>query len=210
MKYWVLILLFAGCLCSCKDPKSDIIEARKLNNAAIDSLSKAKDVNKGLVTAIRLLDQAIELDGNDLIAYYNKFTFQKQLKRYTDAITTGKQMIEHAPNNAEMKVELGEVYTKISDTVSAKQYFKSGMVIYNKVLDTMRKDKELYNSLKMESAVDLIILGEQEKGQAILNELFTNEKNRNVKHLYQQLMSLTKDDMLNGKAIMGNAASEVY
>jgi hypothetical protein len=31
-----------------------------------------------------------------------------------------------------------------------------------------------------------------------------------VKHLYQQLMSLTKDDMLNGKAIMGNAASEVY
>ena len=210
MKYCVLILFFAGCLFSCKDPKSAIAEAIKLNNAAIDSLGRAKNVNKGLVTAIRLLDQAIEIDDHNLVAYYNKFTFQKQLKHYTEAITTGKQMVALAPRNAEMKVELGEVYAKTGDTVKAMQYFKSGMAIYNKVLDTMRTTNDWYKTLKMESAVDLIILGEQKKGQAILNELVANEKNRNMKQLYQQITTLTRDDLLNGKAVIGNAASEVY
>jgi len=213
MKFRILILVLAIGFFSCKSPdekKRIDPEAIRLNNAAISSLGKAADVNEELLAAIDTLDQAIKKDDKYLAAYYNKFTFQKQLKRYSDAISTGKQMVVLSPNNAELKVELGEVYAKTGDTVKAMQSFKSGMAIYNKVLDTMRTTNDWYKTLKMESAVNMIILGQQQKGQAILNELFTNERDRNMKHLYQQMTTLTRDDLLNGKAVIGNAASEVY
>src|SRR5471030_224382 len=104
MRYWLLILVFAACLFSCKNSSSKKVidpEAIRLNNAAITSLGKSADVNKGLLAAIDTLNQAIKTDDKYLQAYYNKFTFQKQLKRFSDAVATGKQMVGLAPNNAE-------------------------------------------------------------------------------------------------------------
>jgi tetratricopeptide (TPR) repeat protein len=211
--YRILVIAWLLFLISCKESKSKKVtdpEAIKLNNQAVSSLNTATDINKGLVKAISILDQAIKVDGDYMQAYYNKFTFQNQLKRYADAIETGKQMIKLRPRNAELKMEVGETYAKAGDTTAAMPYFKSALNIYNKVLDTMSGNNDLYKTLKMEKAFDLIILHQEQQGYNMLNEIVANERNRNYKVLYQQMLTLKREDILNGKAVIGTAASEVY
>jgi len=211
--YRVLVIAGLLFLFSCKDTNSKKVtdpEAIRLNNKAISSLNTATDINKGLEKAIGNLDEAIKIDGGYLQAYYNKFTFQNQLKQYANAIETGKHMIKLSPRNAELKMEVGETYAKSGDTTAAIPYFESALNIYNKVLDTMSVNNDLYKALKMEKAFDLIILHQEQQGYSMLNELIANERNRNYKAMYQRMLILKREDILNGQAVIGTAATEVY
>ncbi|MDO3624723.1 hypothetical protein [Mucilaginibacter sp. BT774] len=51
-----------------------------------------------------LLDQALKIDSNYITAYINKFSYQGQWKKHTDAIVTGEILLSFFPNQPEVKL----------------------------------------------------------------------------------------------------------
>jgi len=135
------ILLLALCCLSCKHSN------RKINPVAI-RLNKDAQVlfeepgwgqdHQNLQDAIVLLNKAIQKDSSYSEPYFNKFIFQNALKQYSNAIITGKQFLKLRPDQANMKLMVGEDYEKTGDTISSVKYYKDALTAYNKTLDTVR------------------------------------------------------------------------
>src|SRR4051794_18718285 len=90
---FVLFLCLSGCAQTDTESKTKHIvnpKARQLNDSAMTLTRSLKD--EDYQKAIMLFDQAIEIDSNYTLAYWNKLSFQTQLKQYDKAIQTAKQL----------------------------------------------------------------------------------------------------------------------
>lgn len=200
MKKLVILIVVACCL-SCKSSHSQQKinpEAVKLNNQALDLVmhSGGQENDKIFEKAIALLNQAIKMDSNYSNAYLNKFTDQNELKKYSDAIVTGKQLIALRPNNVNIKLMVGEDFEKLGDTTASVKYYDDALSGYNKILDTMSVNNKAYSSFLSSKAINLILLNRQKEGFEILNTMAAKETDHYLKQMYVQYLTMSRNDWL--------------
>jgi tetratricopeptide (TPR) repeat protein len=186
----VMLLSVANSCSNNKNTSSIPQECINLNDSAINLVYKSSNftMNQRLTDAIALLDKATKIDSADYVAYYNKRTYQLKLKQYNDALLTSKQMIKLSPNNGDNYFYVGVLCIKAGDTASSMPYFKRALSLYNNVLDTMNIKNVRYKSLKMAKATDLIVLGQKQKGNEILKDLYNKETDTLAKQEYLNIL----------------------
>jgi len=204
----ILILLIAACLFSCKQKgtaqstihKKYNPEAVKLNDSAIRITHFSYNGNspKALENGIALLDKAITIDSNYYIAYGNKLSFQTELKQYSDAAITDKQLIRISPHNPDNYSVEGSLEYKMGDTLSGNEYFKTALSLYNNLLDTMSMKNRRYKDVEMGKAVALIMIGQQIKGNIILKQLYNATTDTLYRQNYLFYMNKSRQQLLDG------------
>ncbi|HVS93975.1 MAG TPA: hypothetical protein VHE59_18195 [Mucilaginibacter sp.] len=146
--------------------------------------------------AVGLLNKALQIDSNYLIAYFNKFGFQCHLTKYKDALATGKQIIRLNPNDGTIQYLVGMVFEIRGDSASAKGYYESALVLYDKKLASMDIDDKHYKSIKASKAMDLIMLGRTKEAHEIFQELY-DAADEKYKWEYKEYLASTRSDFLN-------------
>jgi len=202
MKYKLWILLFIGYLLGCKSNKYGYDpNAIKLNDTAVNremsSVGNDCDVLKNSIT---LLDSAIKIDNNYIIAYRNKFNFQLKLGRYKDAVVTGKRIIKLDPNDIYYKLYIGIANEKTGDTTAAKRFYNEGLSFCNKVTDTMNIHNKSRDYFVREKAMYLILLYQQPKANDILKMRYDNETSWQ-KSIDEDDMKMTREKLIAGNTI---------
>jgi tetratricopeptide (TPR) repeat protein len=171
------------------DPK-----AMQLSDSAVN-LAMQSQTNYDV--AIALLDQATKIDSNCYLAFGNKLSFQVGLKRYKDALLTAKNLIRIKPENPDGHVMAGGIYWKLEDSVSSIEHFTKAAVFFDKILDTMKTSNKMYETFLLNKAVNLILLGQDQKGDKILKELYNNQKDEVHREMFGMFLNKSKDQILN-------------
>jgi tetratricopeptide (TPR) repeat protein len=210
-KLAILVLVVSSLSCKSSHAQKKINpEALKLGKMVYDSLRKAGNNPKALPYAITMLDKATAIDTNYFSAYQDKFIFQTELKRYSDALITAKHLLVLRPKNVEIKDKVAMAYERAGDSLTAAKYYKSALSTYKEILDTMSVNNPSYKIFKMEEATDLIMLNQQKDGYGLLKQLYNDETDPNYKPMYQQFMNMSRNDMLYGiGAIKGNSIDAI-
>ena len=171
--------------------------ARKLNDSAVN-IGMAGDDDQ-LRKAIDLFNQAIKIDSNNILPYWNKMNFQNQLKQYNEAIVTGCQMIKMRPKDVVIKMTVGEIYDRSEDSINSKKLYNTALSILNVQLDTMSKRNAEYRLCLEKKAFMLILLNQAENGHEILNELYNSEIDERKKTALKMFLDWNKHDIIYGK-----------
>ena len=169
-------------------------DVKKLSDSAAIIASHMGDSN--YQKAILLLDKAIAIDSNYFIVYWNKLIFQSQLKQYGQAIGTAKNLIRLRPMAPDLYLTCGELYERTDDTLSAKDAFQKALSLYNNLLDTMSVGNSYYDMLFMDKAIDLVMLGDQIKGNEMLKQLYDRQTDESYKELISSFMNKSGAELL--------------
>ena len=146
--------------------------------------------------AISLLEQAILIDSNYFTAYRNKLSFQIVLKDYNQALKTAIKISQLRPSNPDYYVTIGLLYEIQGDSVSSKKQFIEAEKQYDKMLDTITLSNKNYNMLLMDKAINLIYLGEQQKGNDILKQLYNDQKESSLKEMLASYINKSKGEII--------------
>ena len=131
-------------------------------------------------------------------SYVRKFNSQVYLKQNDSAIVTGKQIIRIRPNNAYYTYRIGELYEKTGDSITAIGYYKHALSIFNAALDTMDRNSWRYNFAKLEKAVVLILLGQKNAGDSVINELLSAETIDSNKQYLLIMLNMSRKELIYG------------
>ena len=148
-----------------------------------------------------LLDQALKIDSNYWVAYWSKFSYQSQWKKYTESVVTGEKLLSFFPNEPMIKLALGEQYDGLKDTVAAKKYYNDALAIFNKELDTMNFNNRNRRSTELDKAEVLILLNQNKNAQTFLKELYDKETDDLNKRTIKATMKRTREEILTSKAL---------
>ncbi len=145
--------------------------AVELNNKAM-TLFEFIDNGDSARKAISFLDHATTIDSNYFLGHCNKLIFLNQLKQFGNAISTINKLIQLRPSAQDLYLTGGILYERIGDTISSKSYFEKSLTICFSVLDTMSNKDRDYEMLVTNKAINLIMLGQQERANKILQALY--------------------------------------
>ena len=177
MRLLILLLLFGFAACT-QQPKKYVPnkKAIQLEGSAIQLMkvysSDRIPQDSNYQKAIRLLNEAIKIDSNYYNAYSSKLSLQWMLKQYDNALATAKHLKNLRPNSPDSYVTVGLLYEKLNDTISSYKYFNTAISKYDTILDTMSIKNKMYDVLLMNKGIDLILAGQQIKGNEILKQLY--------------------------------------
>jgi tetratricopeptide (TPR) repeat protein len=195
LKFTIIFLLFGLFSCGQTISKHTVNPyARKLNDSALRMTLQTND--SCYQKAIFLFDQATAVDSNYFLAYWNKLVFQCQLKQYKKAVITSENLIRIRPIAPDLYFTRGGLYERINDTLSAKIDFQKALSLYDNILDTMSVGNRDYDMLFMNKAVDLIMLGEQIKGNELLKQLYDRQTDEGYKDLTLSFMNKNRKEVL--------------
>lgn len=188
---------------SCAQPKHKFNpEAIKLNDSAFRMVSHALPTDSTIYkNAIALLNRAIKIDSNYLIAWWSKFSYQNELKDYKGALSTAKKLLLLNPDNVTIISITGQAYEKAGDSLSAVKYYKNALSRYNKILDTMSAKNDAYKSMVTSKAITLILLNQQKQSHDMMQVIYEKETDSLYKSFYRDIMNYTRKDALFGKHI---------
>lgn len=167
--------------------------AKQLNDSAMFVAMQTGSYGQ----AIELLDQATRIDSNYLTAYGNKLIFQLELKKFEEALITANNLIRINPDAPEHFANFGMIYECKGDTVLSKKFFTQAAKRYDIILDTMNPANKDYDLLLMNKAINLVLVGEQQKGNEILQELYIKQKDETNKQLITLFINKSKQEILN-------------
>jgi tetratricopeptide (TPR) repeat protein len=186
----LLLVLFA---CGRKDKYLVNPQAKLLNDSAASFA-----MHFDYIKAIDLLDQATKLDSNYFNAYQNKLAFLGAVKQYVRALETVKELIRLRPNIPDFYVTAGVLYEQLGDTVESVKYFKTALVHFDNVLDTMTKQNQNYNMLNMSKSLTIILSGEEEKGTKLLRQNYNNLTDTLLKESMTVFIGKSRQEILDG------------
>jgi hypothetical protein len=176
----ILIIFIFLALYSCKtnsDRSKHNIDpqAKRLLDSAIQEGSHNGDFQKGIF----LINQSLQIDSNYFGAYNTKFGFLGMMTPYNKdtALGTLLNMIRLKPIIPEFYLYSGIIYIQKGDSLRANTYLSLAKDHLNSFLDTMSKNNTGYEVLLSDKAYTLILLGEEEKGHALVNEILKTDKN---------------------------------
>lgn len=173
--------------------------SKQLNDSAVTSIVHGQSYEK----AIALLDKALQIDSNYLMALANKYSYELALHRYDQAIGIAEKMMKIKPQVPNYFVSTGLAYFLSGDSISSQEYFKQAAVIYDKILDTMNKESEEYKFVLQNKAVNLIFSGDAQKGYEILKYLGDKTNDETEKEWYTEFINKSRkviiDDLVNGR-----------
>ncbi|MGN6601600.1 MAG: tetratricopeptide repeat protein [Ginsengibacter sp.] len=170
------------------DPK-----AGRLNDSALAIMAHSEDYDK----AIALLDQAIAIDSNFYLAFWNKTNFQLELNQFDSALATVKNLNRIKPESPDYFFLVGIIDYKMGDTISSQRFFQQSENRYESILDTMNTSSKQYRNMLMTKAVNLKIIGQQQEGNAILKTLLDSEKDDFQKEMINSMMTESKERILD-------------
>jgi hypothetical protein len=168
--------------------------ARRLGDSAIRMTYTMNE--SGYRKAISLLDEATALDSNFFMAYWNKFVFQLQLKQYAQALITTHSLIRIRPSAQDIYLTRGLINERMGDTIAARGDFQKGLSILDGVLDTMGVGNRDYDVLFLNKAIDLIMLGEQVKGNELIKQLADHLEDQEFKRFTLSFLNKTKREVI--------------
>jgi len=122
--------------------------------------------------------------------------FLKSLKQYDKAISTVNRLLRLKPFANDLYLSGWVYYMKIGDTASAKVYFQKSLDICNGVLDTISVENRNYVSLTINKALDIILLGDQRKGNEILKDLRNKQTDSTYSDYISSFMNKSSDELL--------------
>jgi len=194
MRFLIFSLLYVLTACGQSNNKINQIDprAKRLKDSASLIAMSQQEYSK----AISLLDQAIALDSNYLAAYRNKLTFQLELRQFEQATKTASKISQLRPDNPDYYVTIGILYDVQGDTVKSKDYFKRAISQYDRIFDTIAVSNINYDMLLMNKALNLIFIGEQNKGNDILKQLYNKQIESPFKEILASYLNKSKQDIL--------------
>ena len=174
------------------------LRAKELNDSALNSIFHGQSYE----TAIALLDKALQIDSNYLMALANKYSFELALHQYDQAIHTAEKMLKIKPQVPKYSFSTGLAYFLAGDSLSSQKYFKEAGSIYDRILDTMNKESEDYKFFLQDKAFNLIFSGDAQKGHEILENLREKTNDEAEKEWYAGFINKSRkeiiDELLNG------------
>lgn len=188
------LLFLSACAQRTSKPKFDPVVVR-LNNMAIN-LSSYIQNSDSANKAINYLDSATIIDSNYFLGYYNKLIFLNQLKQYDKALIAINQLIRLRPNANDIYITGGIIYEKIGDTISSRRYFEKSLSICASILDTMNVKNRNYNMLALNKAINLVLLGQNIKGNLLLKQVYENQIDSSQKATTLSFMNKNKDEII--------------
>ena len=167
--YIIILALLSTC------EKESPIE---LNNQAIELFSHGKSSEAKL-----LLDKAIEIDPNYILAYRNKLMVLKDLGLNDELIETNRSLIKVEPNNPSNLILMGVLLELNHDSSGAMSYYRSADSLCDIILDTLTPSADPQYSVATTKAQNLKLLGREKEA----NELLENIKSK-VSEIYMKEM----------------------
>ncbi len=144
--------------------------------------------------AIKLFNQAISLDSNNLNAYSKKFFLEFSLGNFRDAEQTLRKLILLRPDSAELFAYAGFFQEFRQDTIESKKSFSKAVLLYKATLDTMdRKNPYWLYDWKM-SAICTIMAGQEKIIHDFLKENCTSAFDSSIYDV--ETLTKTKDEIL--------------
>lgn len=191
--FYFTSFIFSSCAQDVKNQNVRInLKAKQLNDSAVQFVINTNDYEK----AITLLDESIKIDTGYITAYSNKLSFQVALKKYKEAIETGKALIRLQPNGIEFCFTEGLLYELTADTSKAFEYYKHSLTITNKVLDTITDSNVKRDYILLNKATILSFLNRQQEASVIYNELYTHAKDSIFKEIILDVMNKPKNQLI--------------
>jgi tetratricopeptide (TPR) repeat protein len=184
LKYFLpAFLIFAM---SCSDAAKNSPEKNPVDPKAIALNDSAMKLGQSgdsvsVVKAIAMLDQATAIDSNFYIAYWNKRAFQMQSARYKDALVTSKELIRIKPGTPDFYSGAGIVCELMGDSIESQKYFQQADKKYKSILDTMQTSTRGYEMLIMGNGMNMVMMGEYAKGNALLHKLYDEDTDENFR-----------------------------
>jgi hypothetical protein len=113
-------------------------------------------------------------------------------------LETVKELIRLRPNIPDFYVTAGVLYEQLGDTVESVKYFKTALVHFDNVLDTMTKQNQNYNMLNMSKSLTIILSGEEEKGTKLLRQNYNNLTDTLLKESMTVFIGKSRQEILDG------------
>jgi len=120
-----------------------------------------------------------------------------ELKQFGKALITLKRIIAIKPQIPEYHFFAGLIYVRSGDTTSSQNYFKEADNCYNTILDSISKENKSFDFVLMNKAINLVCMGDKEKGNNILKQLYANEKDDIEKEVLSDFINKSRSEIVN-------------
>ena len=197
-KLWILLLVL---LSSC-EPTGERVPPKYPPKRIVHD---AKDLSESfcrydLEDAIVLLDSVLKNYPDDHLAYWTKLNVLIQLGKTDVAMALIDSTIKkepHLPGNYFYK---GIIYDECRDNVNAIKSYKRDIMLYDQMLDTLKRESGDYKGVIFNKAVDQIYSG-NEQGNRTLKGMFAIENDKDLKELISLFVNESREDLIhrNGK-----------
>jgi hypothetical protein len=174
--------------------------ALSLNNQAIP-LANHVDNPDSCEKAFSLLDSATKIDDSCFSCHFNKLIFLNVLEQSDRCISITNKLIRLQPYNTSLYLMRGGFYKQIKDTIASKRDFEKSLELCETILDTMDNKNRSFDIVLLDKALSLIMLDNQEKGNAVLKNLRDKQGNNYLKEYYGSLIDKSKDELLTFRGL---------
>lgn len=161
-------------------------KAVELNNQAME-LDKSDAAN--VDSAIALLDQATAVDSLYLLAYVNKVPLLMDKKDFPRLLETNENIRKLSPNQPTWIMQNGVILELSGDTEAANKVYKEGIASYE---DILASNPEAHWGFKLEFAQSLVLIGEYDKAQKMVEDL---KKESPDLEIWETFQLKTKDEI---------------
>ena len=209
MRNFLIILITL--LFSCQPTKEEILakkhHEREMTKYAM-GLSESFCEND-LEDAIVLLDSVLNGSPKDHSAFYTKLGILIQLSKPEEAMKLIDSVIKMEPNLPGNYFFKGMVYDEYRDSANAIKNFKKDIALYDKMLDTLKRESSDYKTAVFNKAVDQIYSGNQE-GNRTLVDMYAIEKDRDLKELISLFMNMRREDLIHREKLRSRNFFQPY
>ncbi|MFI5196793.1 MAG: tetratricopeptide repeat protein [Chitinophagales bacterium] len=198
MKYLLILIICIIAFAHCEaqytympDPK-----AKMVNDKAINTYIRYNKNQDSVVSVIRMLDQALNIDSNYFIAWTNKLSFECQLKQYDNALNTAKRIIRIFPDQTNVIFFSGLLEFKTGHNDEATATFNKLINIYDEVPDTNNNSDHLKTAL-LNKGIALKLMGKADESRKIFVNLSIKESDLAVRRHINAYISKSKEEIIN-------------
>jgi Flp pilus assembly protein TadD len=163
-------------------------EARALNDSAANLMTSQSD------SALVLLDKALKIDSNYVIAYQNKVTIYVQKNNFDAAIKILRKLEITQPTNPELAFYLGFLLERTKHTEEANKYYQKAITLNKAKLDKTNPADSLYQNTQLNYSGNLIYAHRVAEGRKIVEEVLKKDPNNlAAKRLMEKIRSLNSE-----------------
>ena len=167
---------------------------KKLNDSAVHLMVAGKDDSSR--KAVMLLQQAEDIDSNYFYTYYNKYIVLWQLREYRSALAAVENLIRLNPANPDFYSMKAALCDRVGDSVSARLSYTKSLKLYDQILDTMNFSNSAYDNLVMKKALAFVMLGDQSRGNQLLQEVYDRQVDSPSRQFTRSFMNKNKQQLL--------------
>lgn len=170
--------------------------AKALNDSALKMAQRAFDDSASIAKAISVFDQATAIDPEFYYAYWNKRAFQMQIGQYKNALATSKELIRIKPETPDFYSSAGVICEMLGDTIESQNYFQQADKKYKAILDTMQTSTRGYEMLIMGNGLNMVMMGEYEKGNSLLHKLYEEDADTTFREAIRPYLDKNKQQTI--------------